>query len=161
MNTHYVYMHDMADEVARIAQDVLDRCLCKRTRAAARAITRVYEEELRSTGLKPSQVELLVTIAAKSELSISALAEELGMDRTTMSRNLRPLERRGLIALSPEGRHRTRLVRLTPTGKSTLAGAVEHWERAQSMMESRLGDAAVQSVHHASTAITTASKSAG
>jgi DNA-binding MarR family transcriptional regulator len=144
----------MNSNVPAIAQDVLDRCLCKRTRAAARAITRLYDEELRATGLRPSQVELLVTVAAKSELSISALADALDLDRTTLTRNLRPLEKRGLVALSPEGRHRTRLVTLTPTGEAALAGAVAHWRRAQEKMERRLGEAGVASVRQAAAAIT-------
>jgi DNA-binding MarR family transcriptional regulator len=143
-------------ETARLAQSVLDRCLCKRTRAAARAITRVYDEQLRESGLRPSQVEVLVTVAAKSELSISALAEELGMDRTTLTRNLRPLEKRGLVALSAEGRHRTRLVRLTPTGESALGGLIGHWERAQSAMERSLGEAGVATVRRSSAAIASA-----
>ena len=150
----------MSDQVSQLAQQVLDRCLCKRTRAAARAITRIYDEELRSTGLRPTQVEVLVTVAAKSEMSISALAEDLAMDRTTLTRNLRPLEKRGLLALSAEGRHRTRLVRLTPTGEAALAGAVGHWERAQAAMERRLGEIGVASVRQASAAIASASRTA-
>ena len=146
----------MVSEVAQIAQSVLDRCLCKRTRAAARAITRVYDEELRQTGLRPSQVEVLVTVAANSELSISALADELGMDRTTLTRNLRPLEKRGLVALSAEGRHRTRLVCLTPTGETALGGLVGHWERAQAAMERSLGEAGVATVRRSSAAIASA-----
>jgi DNA-binding MarR family transcriptional regulator len=151
----------MASEIAQIAQSVLDRCLCKRTRAAARAITRVYDDELRETGLRPSQVEDLVTVAANSELSITALAEELGMDRTTLTRNLRPLEKRGLIALSSEGRHRTRLVRLTPTGEAALGGLIGHWERAQTAMERQLGNEGVASVRRASAAIASASRTVG
>ena len=146
----------MMTETARLAQSVLDRCLCKRTRAAARAITRVYDEELRQSGLRPSQVEVLVTIAAKSELSISALAEELGMDRTTLTRNLRPLEKRALVALSPDGR--TRLVRLTATGEAVLGSLVGHWERAQAAMERQLGNEGVAAVRRASAAIASASR---
>jgi DNA-binding MarR family transcriptional regulator len=155
-------MHMMSSDVARIAQSVLDRCLCKRTRSAARTITRLYDEELRSTGLRPSQVEVLVTVAAKSELSISALADDLDLDRTTLTRNLRPLEKRGLVALSAEGRHRTRLVSLTPAGEAILATAVGHWQRAQEAMERRLGEAGVASVRQAAAAITkSASRTAG
>lgn len=150
----------MSEPVSRIAQQVLDRCLCKRTRAAARAITRLYDEELRSTGLRPSQVEVLVTVAANSELSISALADDLGMDRTTMTRNLRLLEKRGLVAISAEGRHRARFVHLTPTGEAALAEAIEPWERAQDMMERRLGKEGIASVRRASAAIASASRTA-
>lgn len=151
----------MSSDVSRVAQEVLDRCLCRRTRAAARAITRIYDHELRSTGLRPTQVELLVTVAAKSELSISALADGLAMDRTTMTRNLKPLEKRCLVAISPEGRHRVRLVRLTSTGEAALAGAVEHWQRAQEGMERRLGEQGVASVRRASAAIASSAQTAG
>jgi DNA-binding MarR family transcriptional regulator len=147
-------------EISKVAQIVLDRCLCKRTRAAARAITRLYDEELRSTGFRPSQLEVLVTVAAKSELSISALAEELGMDRTTLTRNLRPLEKRGLVTLSAEGRHRARLVRLSSHGESALAGVVDHWERAQAAMERSLGESGIASVRRAAAAIASASRTA-
>ena len=150
-------MHVMDSDIRPMAQGILDRCLCKRSRATARAITRIYDEELRSTGLRPSQVELLATLAANSELSISALADALDMDRTTTTRNLRPLERRGLVSLSPESRHRMRLVRLTSSGQAALVGAVTHWERAQQMMERRLGDEGVSSVRSASSAILAAS----
>lgn len=101
-----------------------------------------------------------MTIAAKSELSISALAEELGMDRTTLTRNLRPLENGGLVALSAEGRHRVRQVRLTATGEAALAEAVDHWQRAQAAMARRLGESGVAAVRRASAAIASASRAA-
>jgi DNA-binding MarR family transcriptional regulator len=149
----------VASEVSKITQSVLDRCLCKRTRAAARAITRFYDDEMRATGLRPSQVELLVTVAAKEELSIGALSDDLGMDRTTLTRNLRPLETSGLVATSTEGR--TRLVRMTPAGLAALAGAVGHWERAQAKMEHLLGEAGVATVRRSSAAISAATRAAG
>lgn len=142
----------MSSQVSEVAQAVLDRCLCKRTRAAARAITRFYDEELRSTGLRPSQVEVLVTVAARGEPSISALADELVMDRTTLTRNLRPLEQRHLVTVAAEGR--SRLVKLTPAGEAMLAEAVGHWERAQGAIERRLGQSGIAAVRQASAAVT-------
>ena len=135
---------------------MLERCLCKRTRAAARAITRFYDQEMRATGLRPSQVEVLVTIAAKEELSISALSDELGMDRTTLTRNLRPLEARGLITSSSAGR--ARHVRLTTAGADALGQAVGHWQRAQSEMERILGEAGVETVRRSSDTIISAAQ---
>jgi DNA-binding MarR family transcriptional regulator len=149
----------MTSDMSQLAQSVLDRCLCKRTRAAARLITRFYDEELRATGLRPSQVEVLVAAAAKEELSISALSDELGMDRTTLTRNLRPLEKRGLVAISAEGRHRTRLVRLTSTGAEVLGQAVGHWERAQLAMERSLGESGVAEVRNSFALLAAASRS--
>lgn len=152
----------MDPRTSQIAQAVLERCLWQRTRTAARAITRFYDDELRTTGLRATQVGVLVGIAAKGELSISALSDHLGMDRTTLTRNLRPLEQRGLVAVSPEGRHRMRLVRLTPTGEAALVQAVGHWERAQTAMERRLGKSGVASARQVSAAITkSASRTSG
>lgn len=154
-----VYMHYMAADIEIVASQVLDRCLCRRTRAAARAITRIYDEELRSVGLRPSQVELLAAIAAaKSELSISALADQLEIERTTATRNLRPLEKRGLVVLSPEGRHRARFVGLTSSGEKALLEALQPWERAQAAMESRLGGERSALVRNACRAILSASR---
>jgi len=155
-------MHFMDPEISKVAQAVLDRCLWQRTRVAARVVTRFYDDEIRSMGLRATQVSVLVTVAANSELSISALSDELGMDRTTLTRNLRPLEQRGLLVISPEGRHRTRHVRLTSTGEAALGQAVAHWERAQSAMERRLGKAGVAAVRQSTAAVTeAASKTAG
>jgi DNA-binding MarR family transcriptional regulator len=144
------------------AQAMLDRCLFKRTRAAARAVTRHYDDQLRVIGLRATQAILLTTIAAKGELSISALSDELEMDRTTLTRNLRPLEQRKLLAISPEGRHRTRLVRLMPAGIAALDGIKRQWERAQLALERELGEAGVADFRRAATAITeSASRAAG
>jgi len=144
------------------AQAMLDRCLFQRTRAAARAVTRLYDDELRSIGLRASQAVVLATLAARGELSISALSDELEMDRTTLTRNLRPLEQRRLIAVSPEGRHRTRLVRLLPAGEAMLGLAAERWEQAQTALEQSLGPDGVAPVRKAITAITkSASQAAG
>ena len=155
-------MHDMSSEISRTAQTILDRCLFQRTRAAARAVTRLYDQELRPTGLRATQANVLVTVAAKGELSISALSDELGMDRTTLTRNLKPLEQRKLVSVSPESRHRTRFVTLTPAGVSALGQAAECWERAQSALERSLGEAGVASVRKSSAAlIASASRSLG
>jgi DNA-binding MarR family transcriptional regulator len=141
-------------DISETAQAMIDRCLFQRTRTAARAVTRFYDDQLRTTGLRATQANVLATIAAKGELTISALSDELGMDRTTLTRNLRPLEQRKLVAISPEGRHRARLVRLSSTGVAALGAIAAQWEKAQSALERSLGEAGVASVRDATAAIT-------
>jgi len=141
-------------DISETAQAMIDRCLFQRTRTAARAVTRFYDDQLRTTGLRATQANVLATIAAKGELTISALSDELGMDRTTLTRNLRPLEQRKLVAISPEGRHRARLVRLSSTGVAALGAIAAQWEKAQSSLERSLGEAGVASVRDATAAIT-------
>jgi DNA-binding MarR family transcriptional regulator len=121
-------------------REILDSCACHRVRAAARAVTRAYDEALRPTGLRAPQLAVLVATAAYDALSITALAEVMGMDRSTLVRNLRPLESEGLIALGPEGRWRSRALEITRRGRSRLLEALPLWEKAQETLHGKLGD---------------------
>ena len=130
-----------------MAQSVLDRCLCHRTRIAVRAITRAYDEALRPAGLRATQLAVLAAVGARGALSITSLADSLGMDRTTLTRNLRPLQDRGYVFITPEGRYRSRMLQLTPSGADALRRALPLWEVAQRSMQRQLSDgrwAAVQ-----------------
>jgi DNA-binding MarR family transcriptional regulator len=82
------------------------------------------------------------------------------MDRTTLTRNLRPLEQRGLLVVSPEGPHRIRLVRLTSLGVTALGEVAVLWEKAQSALEEHLGEDGVASVRRATAAITSSASRA-
>jgi DNA-binding MarR family transcriptional regulator len=124
---------------SRLAQSLLDACMCHKTRMAARAITRTYDDALRSTGLRATQLSVLAAVGARGALSIQSLADSLEMDRTTLTRNLRPLEDRGYVLLAPERRHRSRVLTLTDAGHAVLMEALPLWERAQRRIKRRLG----------------------
>jgi DNA-binding MarR family transcriptional regulator len=115
---------------------------------AARAVTRAYDSALRPVGLRATQVAMLVAIAIDDAISIAALASFLGMDRTTLTRNLRPLEKEGLISIGPEGWRRSRTLGITKNGKSRLREAFPLWERAQNALRQKLGDQAWVRVRH-------------
>ncbi len=123
-----------------LAQTLLDTCMCHKTRMAARAITRAYDDALRSTGLRATQVSVLAAVGARGALSIKSLADFLEMDRTTLTRNLRPLEERGYVLLAPERRHRSRMLTLTGAGYAALLAALPLWEDAQGTIRRRLGE---------------------
>jgi DNA-binding MarR family transcriptional regulator len=106
---------------------------------AARAITRAYDDALRPTGLRATQVSVLAAVGASGALSIQSLADSLEMDRSTLTRNLRPLEERGYVVLAPEGRHRSRMLTLTEAGHHALLDALPLWEGAQRRIKRRLG----------------------
>ncbi|HTO06311.1 MAG TPA: MarR family winged helix-turn-helix transcriptional regulator [Myxococcota bacterium] len=118
---------------------ILESCACHRLRMAARAVTRSYDDALRPVGLRATQMALLTALEAEGALSISALARLAGMDRSTLSRNLAPLEREGLVALGAEGWRRARTLALTAKGRSRLAEAVPLWEQAQRSLRRSLG----------------------
>jgi DNA-binding MarR family transcriptional regulator len=114
-------------------------CACANLRGAARAITRLYDDILRPSGLQATQFSLLVTIALASPTPITQLAERLVMDRTTLTRNLKPLQKQGLIQVATGEDQRTRLVSLTESGQQALARALPLWEKAQAQAVNTLG----------------------
>ncbi|MEZ5829855.1 MAG: MarR family transcriptional regulator [Dongiaceae bacterium] len=116
---------------------------------AARAITRAYDDALRSTGLRATQVAVLAAVGARGAMSIKSLADSLEMDRTTLSRNLRPLEEHGYVRLAPEARHRSRVLTLTSSGAEALQEALPLWEEAQRRVKRRLGADSWQAVQGA------------
>jgi DNA-binding MarR family transcriptional regulator len=120
-------------------REILANCACHRVRTAARAVTRAYDEALRPVGLRATQLAVLVATAADEALSITALAKLLGMDRSTLTRNLRPLEAEGLIALGNEGWRRSRTLHITKKGRARLREAVPLWEQAQQTLRKKLG----------------------
>ena len=134
-NSHVVYMHDMASEssISPLAQSLLDTCLCHNARMASRVITRAYDEALRPTGLRATQVAVLAAVGARGALSIKSLANSLEMERTTLTRNLRPLEEQGHVAIAPEGRHRSRVLTLTKSGQAALLKALPLWQAAPAL----------------------------
>jgi DNA-binding MarR family transcriptional regulator len=121
-------------------REILANCACHRVRTAARAVTRAYDDALRPVGLRATQLSVLVATAADDALSITALAKFMGMDRSTLTRNLRPLEAEGLIKLGPEGWRRSRTLTITMKGRSRLRDAVPLWEQAQHSLKKKLGD---------------------
>jgi DNA-binding MarR family transcriptional regulator len=125
---------------SRLAQTLLDTCMCHKARMAARAITRRYDDALRATGLRATQISVLAAVGARGALSIKSLADSLAMERSTLTRNLRPLEEKGYVALAPEARHRSRMLTLTAAGRAALAEALPLWEAAQRAMKRRLGE---------------------
>jgi DNA-binding MarR family transcriptional regulator len=90
--------------------------------------------------LRATQIAVLAAVGARGALSIKSLADSLEMERTTLTRNLRPLEEQGLVAIAPEARHRSRMLTLTSAGKAALLKALPLWEKAQQSSMQQLGD---------------------
>ena len=120
-------------------REVVENCMCHRTRMAARALTRLYDDTLRSVGLRATQLAVLVAVGGDDVVSITALAKFMGMDRSTLTRNLAPLEREGLIRVGNEGWRRSRTVEITDKGRSRLRQALPLWGKAQEALRRKLG----------------------
>ena len=116
-------------------------CNCLALRQAARHVTQFYDQFLAGAGLRTTQFSILARLRRLGPMTISALAADLVMDRTTLGRNLQPLEREGLVAVV-KGRtdRRSREVRLTDTGAERLRTAIEGWAKAQAGFEAVFGE---------------------
>ncbi|MBI2689501.1 MAG: winged helix-turn-helix transcriptional regulator [Acidobacteria bacterium] len=106
-------------------------CACAQLRRAARTISGLYDELLAAAGVTVTQYGMLVNIARAERISRTELAAVLGMDRTTLTRNLRPLERAGFLEERPGDDRRVRMLRLTPSGRRRLERSYPLWEGAQ------------------------------
>ena len=112
-------------------QQVAANCACRRLRGAARAVTRIYDEALRPTGLRVTQYTLLVAAQLRGGARISELAETLALDRTSVTRELSLLEKRGLVSIRTGDDRRARVVEVTEEGQSALAAGYPRWREAQ------------------------------
>jgi DNA-binding MarR family transcriptional regulator len=118
---------------------VHDHCLCFATQRAARALARWFDEALRPVDLTSGQFSLLMALNQPEPPTVGAVAALLGMDRTTLTANLKPLEREGLVesTVDPADR-RGRLLVLTTAGKKKLKAALPIWTRTHGEIDQRL-----------------------
>lgn len=133
----YIQMRPPLDPAA--LQAISAECACFNLRRAARAVTQEYDQALLPLGLRATQVTVLVAIARAPGAPAGRLAEALGMDKTTLSRNLTPLRRAKLIAPSAGADRRTRGMALTAKGTELLGRAIPLWEGAQDQVIQRVG----------------------
>jgi DNA-binding MarR family transcriptional regulator len=113
-------------------------CLGNALREATRAVSRLYDEELRGVGLRTTQYSLLRRLSSAGEIRQRDLGALTSLDETTLTRNLRPLIDAGWVAIRPGEDRREKLVRLTDAGAAKLHEARPAWERAQERLRSRL-----------------------
>ena len=121
------------------SQELIQACACARLRNAARAMTRAYDDALRPAGLTAAQLATLAAIDVDHSPSIAQLSKRLGLDRTTLSRNLKPLENASWIRLGDEGWRRSKTVHVTAEGRRRLARGAMLWESAQMRFLKRFG----------------------
>lgn len=117
-----------------------EQCNCLAVRQAARHLTQFYDQFLAESGLRATQFSILAKLMGFGPLSINALAKELVMDRTTLGRNILPLEREGLIEIvAGTTDRRTREMRLTKAGHERMQAAAPGWSEAQAKFEKSFG----------------------
>jgi DNA-binding MarR family transcriptional regulator len=120
---------------------IRDCCLCLHVQRAARALARRFDDALRPIGLTNGQFSLLVSLNRPKPPGMTSVAKLLAMDRTTLTAALKPLQRRGLVRITPDpADRRGRLMTLTAKGRKSLARAVPIWRKTHAAVEALLRD---------------------
>jgi DNA-binding MarR family transcriptional regulator len=122
-------------------------CTCFRLRRTARQMTRIYDGHLQPAGLTLTQYSVLSNLVRGGPPSVHGMAEILGMDRTTLTRTLKPLVTAGLLVLEPGEDRRSKRIALTERGRATWERAKPLWRAAQDEIEAKLGAAQVRTLH--------------
>ncbi len=123
-------------------------CLCLASRKASRTITRAFDRRLRPHGIRSTQFSILVTLMERGPTTIGDLAETLGIERTTLTRNLGVVEQRGWIKISVgDVDGRSRVITATRKGRRTVAEALPSWRAAQDAAAAALGRSGFTALH--------------
>ena len=118
----------------------LEECNCFAVRSAARHVTQFYDQVLAPTGLRTTQFSILTKLMRKGPVTINRLAQDMAMDRTTLGRNILPLEREGLARIEPAPNdRRAKELHLTKAGEKRLQAANKAWSQAQARFETMFG----------------------
>lgn len=123
------------------AREVAHTCLCLHVQRAARTVGRRYDQAFRPLRLTNGQFSILMALSRPQPTGMAEVAEILGMDRTTLTAALKPLERRGLLQLEADARdRRARRMALTDAGRALVGEALPLWEQAQAGVSGLLPD---------------------
>jgi DNA-binding MarR family transcriptional regulator len=118
----------------------VENCVCFNLRWVARAVTQFYDAEMRRHGIRPTQGSILASLQAKDSWNMAELSEWLGMERTTLVRNLRPLQRDGLVQVDGGGRGTRVELKITAKGRKQIEKITPAWKSAQSAVVKTLGE---------------------
>jgi len=132
-----------SDQTVPFADTIMvrDSCLCLHVRRAARTIARRFDDAFRPLDLTSGQYSLLMSLNRPYPPHMKDVADLLAMDRTTLTANLKPLERRGLVEIAPDPKDkRGRLLTLTRDGLALLARAFPIWQETQQQLENQVAD---------------------
>jgi DNA-binding MarR family transcriptional regulator len=123
-------------------------CTCFKLRRLTRRVTAVYDRALSAAGIRVTQYSLLAHLRGLRGVPMSQLAETLDMDRTTLTRNLKPLVEAGWVEVQPSDEDaRIHLVRITPSGDAQYRAALSYWRQAQDEINATIGSTNLSGLH--------------
>jgi len=122
-----------------MSDQTLDTCICMELRAAAHKLTQLYDEAMVASRISVTQFSQLHQLLTLDNPTLKSLAAATGLDRSTLGRNIRVLEKMGLVSMKVGADARTRIIQVTLKGKSVFKEAAPHWHAAQSNLNKKLG----------------------
>lgn len=142
----YIHIYVKARNVAADLPETLPvlACACANLRRAARAVTRLYNQELRSDRIEITQFTILMALHRTGEVSQGRLGKLLALDSTTLTRMLELLRKRGWIQEKEGEDRRFRMILLSHAGRAKLQQSLQHWKRAQERLRSLLGEQTIK-----------------
>lgn len=120
--------------------NAMENCVCFNLRWVTRVVTKFFAAELRRQGIRPTQTPILQALKKRSHWNMAELSDWLGMERTTLLRNLRPLQRDGLVSATGTGRGGRVQLSLTDKGRQQIEKMIPAWRTAQSALVKTLGE---------------------
>jgi len=123
----------------KLRQEIGNSCVCFNLRKAARLVTQRYEQEVKSTGLKATQFPVLLAACNEGGILLTPMARFLGMDRTSLTRNLNIMVAKGLVIIKTGDDKRERRISITPHGLEVLKEALPLWQKVQAEVVETLG----------------------
>lgn len=120
--------------------DAMENCVCFNLRWVTRVVTQFFDAEMRRQGMRPTQTPILQALKKRESWNMADLSDWLGMDRTTLVRNLRPLQRDGLVQTNRAGRGGRVELALTAEGRKQIEKIMPAWRSAQRAMVKTLGE---------------------
>ena len=132
-----VHIHTMSKELDMSA---MENCVCFNLRSVARVVTQFFDAEIRRHGIRPTQRTILMALSAEESWTMAALSDWLGMDRTTLVRNLGPLQRDGMVQTVGGGRGGRVELSITAKGQKKIKESLPAWRSAQSAAVKTLGE---------------------
>ena len=137
-STQVVHIHAMLSK--QLDMSAPENCVCFNLRWVTRAVTQFYDAEMRRHGIRPTQGTILASLQAKDSWNMAELSDWLGMERTTLVRNLRPLERDGFVKVVGGGRGNRVELTITTKGRNQIEKLTPAWKSAQSAAVKTLGE---------------------
>ena len=133
-----MYIHIVTAK--ELDMSAVENCVCFNLRWVTRAVTQFYDAEMRRHGIRPTQGSILASLQTKCSWNMAELSDWLGMERTTLVRNLRPLQRDGLVQTSGGGRGTRVEVKITVKGRKQIEKLTPAWKSAQRAVVKTLGE---------------------